>query len=656
MPSPKCDIRAHTVEFQRFGDAEGLLRLSDKYIRTVGPTAPAEEAPFTIRQALLEQGMQSLDYRRFARGAAADVTRTAEGFLTDVAPHIRRFVAAPSTEDAGPGLCQIDFVTHALELSQLPLEVLEESRDDLVVTRRIRQPWPPPEVVHDLTPNVLFVWAQPTKEVPHGPHRELLVQALRRSGLVDDPAEAIVEVGDATRGAIAQVLSQGQRFTHVHLLAHGVPSRPPTPSGERIDLTAEPDPSMHVALHGEGGRPDHCSPTDLAKLFEAATTRPEALTIATCHGAEVDPIRTGAALAHLLHRSGIPIVVGSQFALTTTGSDELVRTFLAKLMEGVDPRRALRACRDALRLRKKETYYDRVAVVGYVHLDDGLEERMRKRRFHVALARLKSHSKDADRHRRALQETIVETAQQELTPAQRDEAEAIAKRFAEVRMGLANESASALGKAEREELHGLEGSSLKREAEAAWNLSRVLPEREAAAWLEQSREALGQAADAYRRAAVRSRDHHWTWVQWLALEAVRTGSLADHEEDWYVARAAARDAASHEPDPAMTAAERDALAEQASWGYGSLCELCLLARLAGRGDRIVEGTGYLDELVATCRSRRDDNRDFPIESTLAQLARYSTWWGVDPHWRIPADVVEQARRLHAHLNALRTPP
>ena len=165
---------AYTIEYQRFGDPVGMIRLSDRYIRTLGPTAPAEEVGVGISQENLDRGMAALDYKLFKRHRhqAEGVRKTAEAFLEDIATIVRSF----SIEKLGNriednGLTQIDIVTSALELAQLPFEVLEESHPNLVVTRRIRQPWPAPEVVHRNVPHVLFIWAEPdTMEVPHGQH------------------------------------------------------------------------------------------------------------------------------------------------------------------------------------------------------------------------------------------------------------------------------------------------------------------------------------------------------------------------------------------------------------------------------------------------------------------------------------------------------
>lgn len=645
-------MRSLTVEFQRFGDPTGVIRLSDRYIRTIGTTAPAEEIGFELSQENLDYAMAALDYGRFEYADdPAAVRHTAEQVLADVAPYMRRFLLGGTFRHGARQPWQIDVVARALELAQLPFEVLEESDPNLVVTRRIRQPWPTPDTVHDDVPRVLFAWAAPARrpgsrrrmEVPHARHRELLRELLRDWG-----DSAFVEVPNASMAALADALREEARFTHVHLLAHGVgPESREVAAGERIDLTRKPPPTTCLALEKGDRSMERVSPEQLAALF-ANVPRPETFAIATCHSGQVDPIRSGGTVAHALHAAGVPIVLASQLALTVAGSDVLIDTFLAKVIEGVDPRLALRAARDRLRESRETTYYDHVALVGYVHVDEGLAQRLRQRRFEVALQHLKRISKDADRR---TESTVVEFGRTKgLTPEQRDEAERIRQRFEDVREGLAElEHDRALTKAQREELHGLQASALKREAEAAWKLARVLTDPDAQAWLGHSRAMLREAALAYRRAAEISRDHHWTWVQWLVLEAVQRGTLAGAEADWTTAMAAARDTAARRAPRGTPPDERRLLAEQANWAWGSLMELDLLAPLAGQDDVLAHTERAARALVKAAR-RRDD--PYPIESTLDQLARYRDWWGADPEWKLPASVVQRADELAGYVRRL----
>ncbi|MEM9314335.1 MAG: CHAT domain-containing protein [Pseudomonadota bacterium] len=621
-----------TIEFQRFGDPAGIVRLSDRYIRIPGTQEPVSEVGFALAQENFDKGMATLDYGNFAGSAERreGVLQTADWFLEDIKKPLVDFLFETPL-DAGAGLKQVEIVTRAQELSQLPFEALEEFHEDLVITRRIRQPWPLPEVARDNTPRVLFIWAEPAKRpgssrrmtVPFERHRKLLQTVLAPWG-----REALVEVKHATRSRIADKLARGARFTHVHLLAHGIAGKLRSPEpGERIELDSPPDPVTYLALERPDGNLDRCPPDALGELFSAAT-RPETFVVATCHSAEIDPTRSGATLAHVLHGNGVPIVLASQLALTKEGADCLIDPFLKRVIGGTDPREALRECRDAMRNRKDQAFYDRVALVGYVHMDAEAEQRLRERHFAVALKRLQATSKEANLKVAALLENLGSF--DGLEAAHRVLADEIRSKFEEVRTELvSHDDEESLTKAQLEELRGLQASSLKREAEAAWKLARALPDEAATEWRKLSHVRLRDAADAYRRAATISRDHHWTWVQWLALEVVENGSLDGHEDDWVTASAAARDALD---------------TDGRVWGLGSLCELYLLSQTLGT-DRVDDARQCLERLAEACAEL---GQTFPIDSTLSQLERYVSWWNADD-FSTPNSVVQQARELHSHL-------
>ncbi|MEW8508463.1 MAG: CHAT domain-containing protein [Candidatus Thiodiazotropha sp.] len=651
------ELNSLTVEFQRFGDPTGVIRLSDRYIRTVGTTAPAQEIGFEISQENLNQAMAALDYSHFEYADDnAAVRNTAEMVLKDIEPYLRRFLLddKPPSPRRSPGYQspynQIDVVARPLELAQLPFEALEASDNNLIVTRRIRQPWPMPEVVRDNAPKVLFAWAEPKRssrsrrrmEVPHDRHLSLLREILCIWG-----DSAIVEVANASLEALINTVDDA-RFTHVHLLMHGIGPKPrDLAAGERIDLQSRPPPTTCLAFEKEDGSIDRVAPEQLAAIFSKAEHRPETFAIATCHSAEVDPIRSGSTVAHALHTAGVPIVLGSQLALTKTGSDELIATFLNQVVRGNDPRMALRKTRDKLRATREKTYYDHIALVGYIHIDDGLSQRLIQRRFEVALKRLKQNSNNAENHtKRAIDEL---GRAKTITQQQANE---IRQEFEAVRRGLEqHEHDPALTKAQREELHGLQASALKREAEASWNLGRALAGRDDTEdWLAHSREMLRQASAAYRRAAEISRDHHWTWVQWLVLEAVRHGTLTGSEPDWTTAMAAARDIATRKLSSCKTKDERRQLAEKRNWAWGSILELYLIAPLVGR-ERALKQAKHAARTLVKAAHRRND--PYPIVSTLAQLSRYRDWWHNDEELKLPTDIMRQADELAVYLDGLK---
>lgn len=643
-------MQSVTIEYQRFGGRVGVLAKDTNYLRTVDIGGPVSTVNFPLAQQTLTEAMKRLDYGQFRLGDPDQVRRVAEDFLSQVAPILEKFLP-PERPAQADGLYQLEVVTRAFELAQLPFEVLEGASEDVVITRRIRQPWPRPAVVRDSNPRVLFAWAEPKLDptttqrmnVPHARHLTLLEDLLRDWG--GSATHSLDVLENATIEGLAARLGNEKGYTHIHLLAHGIgPSSTAADLLAPVNLAQEPEPTTFLALEGEDGSIDRCPPKVLAGMFGEDVPRPASFAIATCQSGEVKSIESGGTLAHALHEAGIPVVLASQLALTQAGSDRLISTFFAKVVDGDDPRKALRKCRDELRATTDETYYDKVALVGYIHLEEGFEDHLPQKKFEVALARLEAASRFADEcARRALEEGV----------GPGDDFGAIEERFAGVRQRLEGMSREGLTKEQLEELHGLQASSLKREAETAWRLGQALSGDEAEPWRARSREALAEASTAYARAAKTSRDHHWTWVQWLALEATVHGDLSQREEDWIVSRAAAQDYADREPLEEMDEGDKRRIEQDAVWARGSLAELYLLSPLTGgkRGaGSLKKAKTCLAELAERCDALGDG---FPIESTLRQLARYTTWWGADDHWKLPAKIVKDAKSLHAHLTDLR---
>jgi hypothetical protein len=614
-------MRSVTIEYQRYGDSTGILRSSDRYLRTIGLSGAADEVPPPLDQARLERALGALDYQNFSGPVdVAAVQGRAEDVIEQLKQHLRGFLPDQAPEGHQPGSpYQIDVVARARELAQLPLEALEADTDDAVITRRVRQPWTGPEIVSSARPKILFAWSAAGGEVPASRHLGHLEDLLRDWGGADEPA--LVTLEEATLDQLRSHLSGDHGYTHVHVLAHGI-GPPPVDAEALLDIDAQPGPSVYLALTDQSGGVHRCTPDELAAVFAASRRRPATMTLATCHSAEVKPIHSGGSFAHALHEVGVPVVVASQLALTKVGSETLITEFLAEVLDGGDPRLALRRTRAALRATKTATFYDHLAIVGYVHLDQDFDEQLKERSFQVAFDRLRAASEHA-----AQLAATVGTGSGTLSTSD------VCRRFSDVRDRLERLVQSGLTKKQREELHGLQASSFKREARAAWGFSTLVSGVEADDWRRRSREVLAEAHAAYRRAADVSLDHHWAWVQWLALELVINGPSDLHHADWIVAERAAR---------------LD-LTDNPIWALGSLAELRLLATQftpAGSTDWIGLAQQTLDDMVDHCRQRHDTRA---VPPTLQQLERYRTWWGVDDTYRLPPEVVTAAARLHDHL-------
>lgn len=651
-------MRSETIEFQRFGDPTGILRLSDRYIRTVGQTRTAQEVGIDLPQDRLSDAMATFDYGHFGRANHGALVARAEDVLDQLAPIFAAFLDVASIGKVGrQERCQVDIATRLSELSQLPFEVLEESDPRWIITRRVRQPWPPPPVVASNRPKVLFAWAEPRVDrssgrmtVPHSEHRDVLAEILTPWGSLlkaDEMKQAArvgqqvagVELANASFESLAAWLGDPSHgFTHLHLLAHGVgPARERQGQVLKLDLKALSPPCTYVALEDAQGVMRRCSDDDLSSLFVEGVPRPQSAVIATCGGGEVLSAKSGGSLAHAVHAAGVPIVLASQLALTKTGSRELANVFYRRLVAGEDPRQALHACRNKLRKDKARTYYDRIALVGYMHLEPNLEVRLQERRFKVAMDRLRSLSRRAATRVGQLSEgdNAARAAEAALNEVSRD--------FEQVRQGFDTQAKEHLTKPQREEMQGIQASAFKREAEACWQLCQALEGAERDTYLQLSHERLNEARQAYRGAAKVSLDGHWTAVQWLVLEAVHRGRIEDLKTDWLIAMRAASDAAGERSGARITAKDR-------GWAFGSLVELHLLAPLVGAGTGLAQAQSALTKQINVAKQTSDQEL---LTSAEDQLTRYVTWWGKDNHWQLCEATIGDAGQLIQQISRAR---
>ena len=156
---------------------------------------------------------------------------------------------------------------------------------------------------------------------------------------------------------------------------------------------------------------------------------------------------------------------------------------------------------------------------------------------------------------------------------------------------------------------GLLGSAEKRLAELCFVRSKL---GEAARWQQSMREALGRSRDWYRQSAEKNLSHHWTGVQYLSLEAILDGRIANPGR-WYAASTAAElDLGKPKPSEASGRWDR--------WP-SSTC----LRRSPVRTHLPAQPRKALAEMKARVRVEAGGDT-FPLESTERQLRRYVDWW------------------------------
>lgn len=617
-------MRSQLIEYLRFDDLQtGMLRKGDRYLLVRGDE-PVRDIPIPVDHIDFLRRLKKLRY-----GVDRDERREAidqlAGYVTEVL----------GTQDAPSEPMQIDLVANAAELSALPFEmavdadgrpVFATSDPPLVLTRRIRQRGRPTPPAWATEPRILFVWASPTgagARVPFSDHRDALRAALdpwveplhiaAQQRSFPNDKKVLTELRQASLKAIReagiQAAEDGKPYTHLHILAHG------------CAIGDEYDERFGLALHTTDGEGiDVISPEELCEAIEPFADRLGMVTLAVCDGGnEANSIAGGASVAHVLHRSGIEVVVASQFPLTFDGSTLFTGTFYKEVLSGEDVRLTLHKVRSQLYEKGGDVGHDWASLVAYVQLAPDYAERLLGVQLRAELASLKT----AQRWFEDLQkQDSQDLAAYDRVGAHLQERIANLQRLLEDHAGIHDVGS-------REEHLGLLGSAEKRLAELYFTRARL--DGDPVKWKNQSREALERSRSWYWRSCRRNLSHHWTGVQYLSLEAVLTGEI--DAGMWHAFRKAS-DIESHEqPDD--------------PWPCGSLAELYLLAPLAGLYDRLDAAKAELAQLVQRARALKDT---FPTEATKRQLHRYVNWWTRDEgYFDGQRDLADDAQELLAHI-------
>lgn len=618
-------MRSQLIEYLRFSELEtGMLRKDDRYLLVRG-NEPVREITIPVGHADFMRRLKKLRYgARIDQSERREAIDTLSGYVT----------AVLGTQDPPKEPLQIDLVANAAELSALPFELAVDSEGrpvfaagdpPLVLTRRIRQRGRTSAPAWAAEPRILFVSASPTGaglRVPFRDHLDALYAALEpwveplhvaaESRSFPDHKKVLTRLTNASLEAIRAVgtraVEEGKPYTHLHILAHGCP------------IGDDWDERFGLALHtADGAGLDEVSPEELCAAIEPFADRLGMVTLAVCDGGnQANSVAGGASVAHVLHRSGIEVVVASQFPLTFDGSTLFTGTFYKGVLSGQDVRHTLHRVRSELYERGGDVGHDWASLVAYVQLAPDYDDRLLGVQLRAELASLRTAQRWFD----DLQEHGIEDpSAYEQVGARLEERIANLQRLLEERRGTH-------GVGSYEEHLGLLGSAEKRLAELSFK--RALLDGDPAQWKDASRQALERSRGWYRRSCLTNLSHHWTGVQYLSLEAVLTGRIADTGL-WHAFRKAA--------DIDSDAPSADA------WPRGSLAELYLLAPLAGVSDRLDDAKAELAELIQRAHDLEDE---FPIESTERQLRRYVEWWTRDEgYFDGQRDLADEAAELLA---------
>lgn len=526
---------------------------------------------------------------------------------TDRAPHVEALAGAVSEflarvpgwlpDENSDDIRHLRFVIASPELAQVPLELIRQAnakewllldpKRRTILTREVRfgarspYRWP-------ARPKILFAWSHADEDakVLHAEHELELKRALlpwtRPRGtthLVPDFSPFLKILENASLDDIRRAC-EAEKFTHVHILAHGAP------------LLDDPeDRGYGVLLSKRVERGE--------ALVDALTSHgrhlPTCVTVASCDSSNPADSPNGS-IVHNLHRRGLPFVVGTQFPIASTTSARAFGELYARFLVGEDPRIALWHARYTAH-KAALNREDWACLTVYASFPDDLSAQVRANELTAVEAALRAAGVWVDRSITASSAEGIKIATDRLD-------DAIA------RLQSLDEYWSDSDKSDakfRGEHLGLFGSAYKRKAELIYRTKEsdedVLVAR---AWLKKSR-------DAYAAAARAEFGNHWVAVQYLAVTAAIEGDLEFERARWIFARSAALHAL-------QTGNE-----QEQQWALGSLIELCLLKPLLqpeAINDTVLRSAERSAMKYLERRLLDSSMSDHRFESLKQQLGRY----------------------------------
>jgi hypothetical protein len=660
-------MRTITLELLRHGPAHNqLLSPLTPYMAlcenhgAVTVHVPCEHNQFLFR-------LSALDYKSNEDARLFQLNDTARlmGELLAMIPGLT--AESNKDDDTAEPLTHLRLLLSASELALLPFELafspngfpgagqylLLQPQTPICMTRETRRvadkafQWPE-------KPRVLFVAASPpgVGTIPLESH----LLALRR--LVspwikyydeDDTEnrrkrveESFVLLPEASIEAI-ETACANNRFTHIHILAHGVERKEGFDS--RFFL------ALHDARDPEGT--DYISGERLATALRAThrpdsqgLAQPAVVTLASCNSASNGSVvGAGASIAHALHEAGIPMVVAGQFPLSFEGSVCLVECLYEGLLWGTDPRRLLYDLRRRLYAQFPDRH-DWASLSAYISLPDDFDSQLANVRIERVVKSIDAAMNHADEVTRSLYSEKGEKLEETSKPKRDERETGQLLDDALGRIAVAKERLAHLLDClpdQKFRIHGSMASTAKRQGEALYcaatvpkkspDLKKLDPKK-----LTDSDALLSESRDHYWESFLLNRSSSWALVQYLSLTLVMQHS--DRFPELGI-RASKEQGPADPVPPKMDLEALWSMAHLLShfdlrskermeniWAYSNLIELYLIAPAIPPGNKLptsdaarkaaLEHTDALIDLAG--------RSSFEVYSTRRQIFRYRTWF------------------------------
>jgi hypothetical protein len=589
--------------------------------------------------------------------------------VTRLLASIHSLTAELSTSDpqAEGHMVHLRLVLSASELALLPFELANAYRGlaaqeqplclqsvrPVCLTREARRvsastlEWP-----RDVS--ILVVAAAPPQvsAVPLREHLEALRGALEPSMEKGDDAEFsqhVTVLEEASLAAVRDACGR-KRYTHVHVLAHGIGAEDAGSGESRFGLAFHVEGSPEKLDVVTGSRLAAALRCHIQERGEQKLASPVVLTIASCDSANLGTvIAPGASVAHELHEAGIPLVIGSQFPLSVKGSVVMTGLLYRRLLRGDDPRVVTHDLRQALHAEVRETH-DWASLVVYASLPGDIDMQLERARFRRAQVALEVAMARVDSVLRRQQ------TRQSPEPEQPDwrrisgELKETMRRF--------EEAAPRVSSSERVSAMGILASAYKRVAEVLRMSEEMHSDSAPSAASDDERspselsyqKSLEEARHKYftcYQAGVRDA---WPLVQYLALTVAlnldwRTKEgLEEFKKRWTMAEVMAQDAL------------RSNDLRRQVWAHSDLAELWLLAAEWEPQKTCQEkGLQHIRRMHEIIQLQPYADAHFDMYSFYRQILRYVVLgWSTDAMFEVSAKFAEELRERGARARWTRT--